>query len=87
MRSYTPGDNELKCHSGIRRRRISGIQKEPVFSWIPDLAFASSGMTVTVFGNLSDPLLDALGMPITSFEVKTHAYHRGPVCLGTPHRG
>jgi hypothetical protein len=48
MRSYTPGDNELKCRSGIRRRRISGIQKEPAFSWIADLSFASSGMTVTV---------------------------------------
>jgi hypothetical protein len=52
MRSYTPGDNELDCHSGIRYRRMSGIQKEPVFCWIPDLAFASSGMTVTVVNQL-----------------------------------
>jgi len=48
MQSYTPGHSELDCHLGIRHRRMSGIQKEPVFSWIPDLAFASSGMTVTV---------------------------------------
>jgi hypothetical protein len=65
---------------------MSGIQKEAVFAWIPDLGFASSGMTVTVFGNLLNQLLDALGMPITSCEIKTHPYHKGPLFLARPHQ-
>ena len=54
--------------------------------WIPDLAFASSGMTVTVFGNLFKPLLDALCMPGTSREIKTHLSRRGPLFLARPHQ-
>jgi hypothetical protein len=47
-------------HSGIRQRRISGIQKKTMLRWIPDLDFASSGMTFKGVSCFSIILLPAV---------------------------